>query len=99
MRPLGGRGRRRARPAHLRCRQACRHGWAGDRGGPRVPRSRRRREAVNIDVFTLFPGWFGWFAEQRHVRNAAEAGLALDFVDMRVTTPLRAGQVDDTPYG
>jgi tRNA (guanine37-N1)-methyltransferase len=54
---------------------------------------------MNIDVFTLFPAWFGWFSEQRHVRNAAAAGLDLDFVDIRATTPLRAGQVDDTPYG
>jgi tRNA (guanine37-N1)-methyltransferase len=54
---------------------------------------------VNIDVFTLFPGWFAWFAEQRHVRNAVAAGLELDFVDLRETTPLRAGQVDDTPEG
>jgi tRNA (guanine37-N1)-methyltransferase len=54
---------------------------------------------VNIDVFTLFPAWFGWFAEQRHVRNAVATGLELDFLDLRATTPLRAGQVDDTPYG
>jgi tRNA (guanine37-N1)-methyltransferase len=54
---------------------------------------------VNIDVFTLFPRWFDWFREQRHVRNAQAAGLELDFVDLRATTPLRAGQVDDTPYG
>jgi tRNA (guanine37-N1)-methyltransferase len=54
---------------------------------------------VNLDVFTLFPGWFGWFTEQRHVRNAVAEGLELDFVDLRATTPLRAGQVDDTPYG
>ena len=54
---------------------------------------------MNIDVFTLFPGWFQWFTEQRHVRNALGAGLELDFVDIRATTPLRAGQVDDTPYG
>jgi tRNA (guanine37-N1)-methyltransferase len=54
---------------------------------------------VTIDVFTLFPAWFEWFAEQRHVRNAVGAGLELDFLDMRATTPLRAGQVDDTPYG
>jgi tRNA (guanine37-N1)-methyltransferase len=54
---------------------------------------------VNIDVFTLFPGWFAWFADQRHVRNAVAAGLDLDFLDLRATTPLRAGQVDDTPYG
>jgi tRNA (guanine37-N1)-methyltransferase len=54
---------------------------------------------VNIDIFSLFPDWFDWFAEQRHVRNALASGLALDFVDLRATTPLRAGQVDDTPYG
>jgi tRNA (guanine37-N1)-methyltransferase len=54
---------------------------------------------VDIDVFTLFPDWFRWFAEQRHVRNAIDAGLALDCLDLRATTPLRAGQVDDTPYG
>jgi tRNA (guanine37-N1)-methyltransferase len=54
---------------------------------------------VRIDVFTLFPDWFGWFVEQRHVRNAVAGGLDLDVVDMRATTPLKAGQVDDTPYG
>jgi tRNA (guanine37-N1)-methyltransferase len=54
---------------------------------------------VRIDVFTLFPEWFGWFAEQRHVRNARDGGLELDFVDLRATTPLKAKQVDDTPYG
>jgi tRNA (guanine37-N1)-methyltransferase len=54
---------------------------------------------VKIDVFTLFPEWFDWFMGQRHVRNATMAGLTVDFVDMRATTPLRAGQVDDTPYG
>jgi tRNA (guanine37-N1)-methyltransferase len=54
---------------------------------------------VRIDVFTLFPAWFGWFKEQRHVRNALQLGHELDFVDLRATTPLSAGQVDDTPYG
>jgi tRNA (guanine37-N1)-methyltransferase len=54
---------------------------------------------VKIDVFTLFPEWFDWFLGQRHVRNAVMTGLNVDFVDMRATTPLRAGQVDDTPYG
>jgi tRNA (guanine37-N1)-methyltransferase len=54
---------------------------------------------VRIDVLTLFPGWFGWFAEQRHVRNAIALGHSLDCVDLRATTPLKAGQVDDTPYG
>ena len=54
---------------------------------------------MNIDIFTLFPGWFDWFREQRHVRNALTLGHALEAVDLRATTPLKAGQVDDTPYG
>jgi tRNA (guanine37-N1)-methyltransferase len=54
---------------------------------------------VNIDVFTLFPAWFDWYLEQRHVRNALERGHRLETVDLRATTPLSAGQVDDTPYG
>ena len=54
---------------------------------------------MRIDVFTLFPHWFGWFAEQRHVRNALAGELELGLVDIRASTPLRAGQVDDTPYG
>jgi tRNA (guanine37-N1)-methyltransferase len=54
---------------------------------------------MNIDVFTLFPSWFDWFKEQRHVRNALALGHELNTVDLRSTTPLSAGQVDDTPYG
>jgi tRNA (guanine37-N1)-methyltransferase len=54
---------------------------------------------VRIDVFTLFPDWFRWFTEQRHVRNALADGLELDCIDLRASTPLKAGQVDDTPYG
>ena len=54
---------------------------------------------MRIDVFTLFPAWFDWFLEQRHVRNALELGHQLRLADLRATTPLKAGQVDDTPYG
>ncbi len=54
---------------------------------------------MKIDVFTLFPQWFDWFGEQRHVQNARALGHELEAVDLRATTPLRAGQVDDTPYG
>ena len=54
---------------------------------------------MRIDVFTLFPAWFEWFREQRHVRNALALGHELAAVDIRATTPLGAGQVDDTPYG
>jgi tRNA (guanine37-N1)-methyltransferase len=54
---------------------------------------------VNIDVFTLFPQWFEWFREQRHVSNALALGHTLYAVDLRATTPLNWGQVDDTPFG
>jgi tRNA (guanine37-N1)-methyltransferase len=54
---------------------------------------------VKIDVFTLFPGWFDWFREQRHLKNALGLGHELETIDLRATTPLTAGQVDDTPYG
>jgi tRNA (guanine37-N1)-methyltransferase len=54
---------------------------------------------VNIDVFTLFPRWFEWFREQRHVSNALALGHGFEAVDLRATTPLKWGQVDDTPFG
>jgi tRNA (guanine37-N1)-methyltransferase len=54
---------------------------------------------VNVDVFTLFPRWFDWFRGQRHVANALALGHELQCVDPRATTPLGAGQVDDTPFG
>jgi tRNA (guanine37-N1)-methyltransferase len=54
---------------------------------------------VNADVFTLFPQWFGWFREQRHMANALALGHTLETIDPRATTPLKWGQVDDTPFG
>jgi tRNA (guanine37-N1)-methyltransferase len=54
---------------------------------------------VNIDVFTLFPQWFDWFREQRHVSNALALGHGFHALDLRSTTPLKWGQVDDTPFG
>ena len=54
---------------------------------------------MNIDVFTLFPQWFEWFREQRHVANALALGHSFECVDPRETTPLKWGQVDDTPFG
>jgi tRNA (guanine37-N1)-methyltransferase len=54
---------------------------------------------VEIDVFTLFPDAFGWFTQQRHVRNALAQGHRLGLVNYRDHTPLSAGQVDDTPFG
>src|SRR2546421_3227573 len=52
-----------------------------------------------VDVFTLFPEWFGWFLKQRHVRNCLAQGHDLRLFNYRDTTPLAHGQVDDTPYG
>ena len=54
---------------------------------------------MQIDVFTLFPEWFGWFQSQRHVRNALGLGHELRLFNYRDTTPLPNGQVDDSPYG
>jgi tRNA (guanine37-N1)-methyltransferase len=54
---------------------------------------------VDVDVFTLFPEAFDWFAGQRHVRNAAAQGLRVECVSYRDNTPLSGGQVDDTPFG
>ncbi|MBV9195074.1 MAG: tRNA (guanosine(37)-N1)-methyltransferase TrmD [Solirubrobacterales bacterium] len=54
---------------------------------------------MEIDVFTLFPGAFAWFEQQRHVRNALAHGHRLGYVNYRDHTPLSAGQVDDTPFG
>ena len=54
---------------------------------------------MNIDVLTLFPQWFEWFREQRHVANALSLGHTLECIDPRASTPLNWGQVDDTPFG
>jgi tRNA (guanine37-N1)-methyltransferase len=54
---------------------------------------------VKADVFTLFPQWFEWFRTQRHVENALALGHSLEAIDFRQHTPLKWGQVDDTPFG
>ena len=54
---------------------------------------------MNADVFTLFPHWFDWFRTQRHVENALALGHTLEAIDFRASTPLKWGQVDDTPFG
>ncbi len=54
---------------------------------------------MKIDIFTLFPEWFEWFASQRHVQNVLAAGSRLECVSYRDHTPLSGGQVDDTPFG
>ena len=54
---------------------------------------------LSVDVLTLFPDWFGWLREERHVANALAGGLQLGIHDMRVHSPLPHHAVDDTPYG
>jgi len=54
---------------------------------------------VKLDIFTLFPEAFEWFRTQRSVQNAIREGNELRFFNYRDTTPLTAGQVDDSPYG
>jgi tRNA (guanine37-N1)-methyltransferase len=54
---------------------------------------------LRLDVFTLFPDAFDWFRSQRSVQNALREGNELRFFNYRDTTPLTAGQVDDSPYG
>jgi tRNA (guanine37-N1)-methyltransferase len=54
---------------------------------------------VRIDVFSLFPQAFEWYASQVHVRRAIELGHALGVWNYRDHTPLSHLQVDDTPYG
>ena len=55
---------------------------------------------LELDVFTLFPGYFDWLRESRPVRNAVDAGsLRLRTFDLRDHAPGEHRQVDDTPYG
>jgi tRNA (guanine37-N1)-methyltransferase len=54
---------------------------------------------VRIDVFTLVPHAYAWLTEQRPVAAVLGSELELRLFNYRDTTPLRAGQVDDEPYG
>ncbi|MEX2106480.1 MAG: tRNA (guanosine(37)-N1)-methyltransferase TrmD [Solirubrobacterales bacterium] len=54
---------------------------------------------MKLDIFTLFPEAFDWFQSQRSVQNALREGNELRLFNYRDTTPLKAGQVDDSPYG
>ena len=54
---------------------------------------------MQLDVFTLLPHAFGWLTEQRPVAAVLGSELDLRLFSYRDYTPLRAGQVDDEPYG
>jgi tRNA (guanine37-N1)-methyltransferase len=54
---------------------------------------------MRLDVFTLVPHAFAWLTEQRPVATVLGGELDLRLFSYRDSTPLRAGQVDDEPYG
>jgi tRNA (guanine37-N1)-methyltransferase len=54
---------------------------------------------MRIDVFTLVPHAFAWLTEQRPIAAVLGTELELRLFNYRESTPLRAGQVDDEPYG
>jgi tRNA (guanine37-N1)-methyltransferase len=54
---------------------------------------------LQIDVFTLVPHAFAWQTEQRPLAAVLGSELELRLFNYRDYTPLRAGQVDDEPYG
>jgi tRNA (guanine37-N1)-methyltransferase len=54
---------------------------------------------MRIDVFTLVPHAYAWMTEQRPMAAVLGTELELRLLNYRDTTPLRAGQVDDEPYG
>jgi tRNA (guanine37-N1)-methyltransferase len=54
---------------------------------------------VQIDIFTQVPHAFAWLTEQRPLAAVLGTELELRLFNYRDTTPLRAGQVDDEPYG
>ena len=54
---------------------------------------------MQLDVFTLVPHAFAWLTEQRPVASVLGSELHLRLFSYRDTTPLRAAQVDDEPYG
>jgi tRNA (guanine37-N1)-methyltransferase len=54
---------------------------------------------LQLDVFTLVPHAYAWLTEQRPLAAVLGSELELRLLNYRDTTPLRAGQVDDEPYG
>ena len=54
---------------------------------------------MQLDVFTLVPHAFAGIYEQRPLATVLGQELQLRLFSYRDYTPLRAGQVDDEPYG
>ena len=80
--------------------EACVRRWISPAGESLSPwGSQTRIAAVRIDVFTLVPHAYAWLTEQRPVAGVLGGELELRLFNYRDSTPLRAGQVDDEPYG
>lgn len=55
---------------------------------------------MRIDVLTLFPNMFNNILEESIMKRAIEKGkVEINIINFRDYTPLKNGQVDDTPYG
>src|SRR3954464_5780173 len=54
---------------------------------------------MRVDVFTLVPHAFAWMTEAQPIAGILGGELELRLFNYRESTPLRAGQVDDEPYG
>src|SRR3954463_13642561 len=54
---------------------------------------------MRVDVFTLLPHAFAWMTEAQPIAGILGGELDLRLFNYRESTPLRAGQVDDDPYG
>ncbi len=54
---------------------------------------------MRLDVFTFVPHAFSWLTEQKPLATVLGNSLELQLMAYRDYTPLRAGQIDDEPYG
>lgn len=55
---------------------------------------------MRIDVLTLFPNMFNNILDESIIKRAINKGLVeINLINFRDFTPLKNGQVDDTPYG
>ena len=63
------------------------------------PGNLRAAAPLQLDVFTQVPSAFAWLCEQRPLATVLGSELDLRLINYRDFTPLRAGEVDDEPYG
>lgn len=55
---------------------------------------------MKIDVLTLFPNMFTSFINESIIKRAiTNSRVTINVIDFRKYSPLKNGQVDDTPYG